>query len=1545
MIKLQLPKSGKINEIIHLSDIHIRTGGSIESRYTEYFEVFKNLINDLEKNENIINNSSVIILTGDIFHHKNKVESSGISLFNYLLVNLGNLAPTYIIQGNHDLDISKYNTEDMLSAFLKYSPIKNITYLKDTGYYIADKIGFGLVNIKDTLKEGDTGANADTLIPFPNPSKFPESVTKKIALFHGTVIHCKLDNNTDSLTGIPLKWFNGYDYAILGDIHIRQVSPSITNNIDDYKTAYEIDENNNKLIWGYSGSLVQQNFGESLMNHGYLTWNLLENKIIGYNVYNPYGLLKIEYKKKNWYVVSGIKLIDLLKNKLLPKKNIKIRIQGNNTHENIKELNAILSEINYEFCSQLLNNKNSDVIDTKVKIEDYSEFNNKDSWIEYIIEKSNFQDTNWKNSINHPESLLINHDNKLFIPDTLLDKVKKKNKDIELSIEKYKKSLDVINNKNKVNLHYINFDWLLCYNNNCYFNFNNLAGNVALISALNGYGKSSFLEIICLAIFGQPIPSRFNKASSGSIICKQKPEKEKACSNIIIEINNIYYSIYRIFKYNKLDKNKITIDSIEISTLSNNFITKTHLYSGSVAVNNWIKLNIGDINSFLLSCMVTQNQDQDFLSMKSDDQIQLLDKCLKFDSINCLTNLFKIACNSYKYILDHFDTSYTELIKNKKNIDANTIINIDKILNDKESLLSIISNEFDNIKEEWHSASFNENDFNLDNNILNDTILKLKKEFVDYDTDFNYEDSIIKNGIITKNLSELNELNKKYFNDEVEPNVEKIEQPLLNLELIYENLKKYNEWKDKWILFKKSRSLYEKKLAKKNIFEEKKNSILISLNDNLKPFEYQNNIDYNLLLSESSKYDNGALQFIKIDEIKEYCINNPLNIPSWNNQQIEIELNRLNKELDKNNRRKVFDDKFDDAYNSTKIKLEKIKEELLSLLQIKSDEENKITLLEDAEQINIAKLKNLNIVNKPIIDKSILLNKINNINSNKLLIDDNNNKYNLLKNQIDESNIYELAIKNINIKINDLAESIDNTEKLLKDIPYNDKCESCNKQPQRIYLKKLYDLQNNLNKEKNNLLNKNIYIATDNDKSSYELLDIWLTDYTCELANENKYLNMIKEWDIYNEYILNYHNFNNLIENARSNIYNKRKTLKNTEIEIDKIKKQVDDLNILFDEYSYTKEKLPEWKKTLDFINEQKSLFKKYENNKNIHEIYKEWNQILENRHIWESCNLYNIKKEKYNNKLSEVSSKLLDNNNYIIEYEKYLSESEYWNKFKNENIDSEQKWKNYLSYSINILEHEQKELSKIIDKYSIYQKNKAQLEYFNNIINLKPKYNRKKILKKQIQNLNFEINKIKETKIIELHNINNYNLNSEYSDKLAISIDKITKDKDTLLILSEYFADYRNWLYKTKVLPKLTDYTNNMIKSVNESNKIELEFTFSDDNKLYWLIKDGLNTIPIEKASGFQKFMLGISLRISLAHIGASSVYCNMLFLDEGFTSCDTRHLEKIPAFIHSLLNIYDSVLLVSHLEVINETADIKIKINRDMSISNIKYGNNILQ
>jgi DNA repair exonuclease SbcCD ATPase subunit/DNA repair exonuclease SbcCD nuclease subunit len=1532
-----LPITQNINQLIHISDTHIRTGDIIQSRYNEYLQVFKNLIKDIKNLESVKNNSAIIIITGDLFHAKSKCESSGIILFNFLLTSLSQLAPVLLILGNHDYVQMKSDETDMISAFLKYNSINNVYYLEKTGYYIVNNIGFGLVSVKDTLENGNTSGQIEELPIFPNPMNFPDNIRIKIALFHGTIINSVMDNYTTSTTGYPIDWFNGYDITLLGDIHLRSLyqNKKMVNLTDDI-------DFNDTFTMGYSGSLIQQNFGEHIIDHGYLIWDLEKSKVTTHNIYNEYGFLKLQFKNNEWISAykKSIKLEILINNQYFP-KNIKIRIIGSNTFENINLLKEILfkNNIKYEFCSQLLNYVDTSSRTTannqlNMEIDDITEFNSQNTWFTFIEEKGllNNTDFDWKKHIIHPELFKIQTDN-LYIQ----DKIIKKNLDIDTAINKFKNTLDNTIIKNTIHLCFIKFQWLLCFDDKSYFNFDDINSNVALISALNGHGKSSFLEIICLALFGQSIPSRYNKSISASIISKQKPEKAHSYTKIVFIIDNIKYLLYRLYDYQSTDKDKLNIRTVHLSILNTDGTSKK-IFSGTTAVNKWIDKNIGDINNFLLSCMITQSQDQDFFSIKPEQQIQLLDKSLKFDSVNALTNLLKIVSNSYKYLLDHLDT-YNE--NNTINIPTE---NLDEIIILKENDLKLIINEYDTIIENWHQLNIE--DFKEDSEKINNKINSINNELKQLpEIKENYDKLLILKGSIQNNISKINipsltNQEKNIASEnllEIITNLEseKIIKPDINI--IETNNINIQEWNTK------TKEFYL------NLNSENLDTIEFNINNIKQNIQFKQNQLNNIIQIEYLSIDILPLKikYNTINNLEYICKNNPLIKPSITVKQLdknkEILINEYQLKIINTPWNSKKENILNNSFQEFNLYLTELITEQNNLYTTQSninnninDIETSIYNLENKEQNIIEEINNLNNIFQPSISIDIIDNNINNIKKYTQKYDNLSQNIQKLNVFINTYNEYQQMIIKKNNKIIELNETLEQINNSIKNIPFNNSCEACKQNPLRIQYNNIIEQINYEKKElltleykqKQHLNNKDIQ----KKNNKLEKLNNKFKLYNEEIEKKKYYENLLIQWEKYNNY--------NILKNSLFNIRNK---LKLDRIQIKNIYKEKNELLIkinkqcdLIKNIEYIIEHYQQWIDTYNFITEQYNLWNDYNKNYEIHQDYNNWILFNKQKEI-----------ETLNNSLLELNNSL----DLYIKKQEYNKEKEYWNNIiKNNNIliqklnqwnewnDKYNKYK-YILYSNDLQIIEDK--INIIQKIKIFKKN---IEYWTNIYNIKPLYNKKNQLKNIIQIKSNELIELKEKNAIIRRDLQIYINNLEKSKQLQSLIEYYKNKYSIVSILSTSFIDYRTWLYKNKVLPKIISYTNILVNSVCENNNIQLDGYINNNNHISWFIKDGLNTVSIEKASGFQKFMIGIAIRISLSYIGASTVLCKQLFIDEGFVACDYKHIQKIPSFIHSLLNLYDSILIVSHLDTIKESTDITIEIQRNNSISNIQYGYNYI-
>jgi DNA repair exonuclease SbcCD ATPase subunit len=177
----------------------------------------------------------------------------------------------------------------------------------------------------------------------------------------------------------------------------------------------------------------------------------------------------------------------------------------------------------------------------------------------------------------------------------------------------------------------------------------------------------------------------------------------------------------------------------------------------------------------------------------------------------------------------------------------------------------------------------------------------------------------------------------------------------------------------------------------------------------------------------------------------------------------------------------------------------------------------------------------------------------------------------------------------------------------------------------------------------------------------------------------------------------------------------------------------------------------------------------------------------------------------------------------------------------------------------------------------------------------------------------------------------------------VAAAKKKIEVRQRLVEVLAEAFKSYRQWLYKDKLRPLIQNAVNGLLVNICDGRPLFLEAEWLDAIDTFaWFLRDGSSRPIIEKASGFQRFIVGMAMRIAMSRLGICKVVYDQLFIDEGFTACDGTNLEKTPAFLKALLGSYSSVLLATHLEELKSCGDQQVLIRRsDLSgIASIQAG-----
>jgi len=1196
--------------IFHLSDLHIRNGNNVNSRFDEYYSVFNNTIisiNDNIKKYNLSFDDFIIIITGDIFHNRYNINNYGLLLFNHLILSLTNIGKVILFEGNHERLID--NNPSLINSF--NFNINNLTILDKSISFIIDNIGFSYLSLYDTMNIDSLTGRKELLPSFP---EIKENVKYKIALFHGSFASAKLYNgdeiiNNNIYNPYPLEWVQDFDYVLLGDIHKRQIF--------NYKK---------KTICGYSGSLIQQNFGENIIEHGYLLWNLQTKKIKEINIKNDIGYINIKENDKGEILIrKNGKYECLLEQEI--KDNIdyfpKLLEIKTFSKINFENLNKLLKRENITFT--IISNLNErclnlDII-TDYKIDDYlSDKNEIDNIIDnnyilsYFSKMLSVDKQNKLTNIIKNKELLLFDVNKY--PDDLTDECIKRNKDILISITNCVKSNDIKELKQPFTIKYLQWEGLLCYENKNWINMEELDSKTFMIKGKNGTGKTAIYNILLLAIWGKL--NKESKTLSSIINCK----KTNAYTIIDIEINDVMYRIKRdyIIKDKKEVSNHIYLYK---------YINDKDLILEVIDTNatKKIELLIGNITSFLSSSMITQKVDNDILKMDKKEVLNIIDKAFNIDYLYNLYNLFKISINKYKDFRRFVESKkqvYEKLISNCKiqiidDIDMQKL-NDELILKTKERYELLLL--FDDIK--------------ID--------IKNPKNLIILEIDYISLINLLDKSKIIDDIEELEKLKQRYNELKF---ILKDEKDLLILKNAYnpeiENYFKIN----KQVIKPCELSILENEKKQLNKYFDTYN---INKDD----------IDLNLLIESLNLFKNKELAILE-EKNKELIENKPIKIlnTSINKDELLIQINKIYNNID------IFNE-FILTLNISKSL--NIVETTLNYDEYKLLLKQKINL-ENAIELNKTKMLTLESQFNVIFKKqqnTILKNKpLNQLTKSKLKTSTSINKeiklinINELLKQIEKDDDIIKSQSFILNTINDLEIQSDIYNNELLSLTTNDEyeydpnCKYCCKRPWVCRIKELRINMNKINEEIKKYkslititdLNKLIETNENNKliKNNYDLLNEWFDYY----KSKEQYDKITKEL---NKIVTDKTEINKLIELTNKEInkinididnfikysYSLYEQFINIE-EYDKYRIWENEYNTVIKNIKELKIKIKDLEEEIDYNKNIKPRIDKYNE---LNHLYNKWLEYDYNTKILNTNELFKLKD------ILDTTDKYIDYNN-----------------------------------------------------------------------------------------------------------------------------------------------------------------------------------------------------------------------------------------------------------------------------------------------------------
>lgn len=170
--------------------------------------------------------------------------------------------------------------------------------------------------------------------------------------------------------------------------------------------------------------------------------------------------------------------------------------------------------------------------------------------------------------------------------------------------------------------------------------------------------------------------------------------------------------------------------------------------------------------------------------------------------------------------------------------------------------------------------------------------------------------------------------------------------------------------------------------------------------------------------------------------------------------------------------------------------------------------------------------------------------------------------------------------------------------------------------------------------------------------------------------------------------------------------------------------------------------------------------------------------------------------------------------------------------------------------------------------------------------------------------------------------------------EELKQEIDIWTKEIDLLTTYKDFVDD--------QGLPKI--YLRETVKMIEkESNKVfyhltglKVFFNSSHDGKYEFLIRKDNMVLSPEQCSGYEKFILNISLKLALDSLKSFS-RITALLIDEAWDVVSIENMYKIDDLLLYLKKYYSHILVISHNESLKEKVDNIINIQCDGVVSKI--------
>jgi exonuclease SbcC len=582
----------------HIADTHIRN----LKYHKEYREVFSQLYEKLREER-----PDYIIHCGDIAHTKTQISPEFVDLCSSFFKNLADIAPTYIILGNHDGNLRNSSRQDALTPIANALDHPNLFLLKDSREVHLDGMEADeLHSINYTLNVLSVFDRENWTLP-SNPDNI------NIALYHGAISNSKTDLGWVMEEGEDnVDIFDTFDYGFLGDIHK-------TNQIIDTKGKIR-----------YPGSTVQQNHAET-NDKGFLIWDIVDKEeftCVHHALKNPKPFVTIKLTPKG-----------RLPNKIDIPQGARLRlVSQNNLPLDVVRRAVDITKKRFKpeavtYLSRSAGDRGSvENLAAGLVCEDLRDVAVQEQLIEEFL-------------IDYQPS------------DETLKKVYEMNKKYNAIIEHEE---DVKRNINW-RLKKLQWDNLFNYGESNSIDFCNISGIVGVLGK-NFSGKSSIIDSLLYALFNTTSKNNrknLNLINQNEDWCKARAEIDIGTKTYIVERTSK--------KYKKKLKGKVTEEAktdVEFFVYDNATETETSLNGITrIETDKNIRKVFGTIEDFLTTSMASQLDSLSYLNEGSTRRKEILAKFLDLEFFDRKFKLVKEDSSDLKGAIRKFsDRNYDEEI-------------------------------------------------------------------------------------------------------------------------------------------------------------------------------------------------------------------------------------------------------------------------------------------------------------------------------------------------------------------------------------------------------------------------------------------------------------------------------------------------------------------------------------------------------------------------------------------------------------------------------------------------------------------------------------------------------------------------------------------------------------------------------------------------------------------------------------------------------------------------------------------------------------------